>query len=399
MTRVSESSDSDNVTTNSPDTPRPIIPHRKLLPLVQSTHRALVLRPAPFTEPQVEQVPMPSLLPGSVLLRILATPLHSFSKLGFDFYNHFRSPYEIPIIPGSSAIARVSQVGDDATTLKVGQLIFFDSVMKGRDNPEMVRFSNPVYHGFDSQIKEIMAYSGFADGSYAEFMRAPLENCYPLDEEQLCAIATFLRPFGGLSSIDVKPGETVLISPATYPNGVAACMVALAMGAKVVAWSHDDVKLMRLNQILSCTFNGSCERISTVTWTGNRTNDAYNISKFGPMDVFLDISPPGARGSFHLKSGIMSLRPGGRVSLMGAYEELEIPNVFVTRSNITLKGNWMYERKDVLALIKMIERGNLRLKEEDGCYVAGQFGLDQWKDALAAADKLTGIGESVVFSF
>lgn len=189
---------------------------------------------------------MPSLLPGSVLLRILATPLHSFSKLGFDFYNHFRSPYEIPIIPGSSAIARVSQVGDDATTLKVGQLIFFDSVMKGRDNPEMVRFSNPVYHGFDSQIKEIMAYSGFADGSYAEFMRAPLENCYPLDEgklmgdptnwgfnytpEQLCAIATFLRPFGGLSSIDVKPGETVLISPATYPNGVAACMVALAMG-------------------------------------------------------------------------------------------------------------------------------------------------------------------------
>ena len=117
------------------------------------------------------------------------------------------------------------------------------------------------------------------------------------------------------------------------------------------------------------------------------------------MDAFLDISPPGARGSFHLKAGIMSLRPGGRVSLMGAYEDLEIPNIFVTRSNITLKGNWMYERKDVLALIKMVEKGNLRLREEDGCFVVGQFGLDQWKDALAAAARLTGIGESVVFSF
>lgn len=87
------------------------------------------------------------------------------------------------------------------------------------------------------------------------------------------------------------------------------------------------------------------------------------------------------------------------MSLMGAYQDLEIPNVFVTRCNITLKGNWMYERKDVLALIKMVEKGNLRLREEDGCYVVGEFGLDQWKEALAAASQFTDIGESVVFSF
>lgn len=55
------------------------------------------------------------------------------------------------------------------------------------------------------------------------------------------------------------------------------------------------------------------------------------------MDAFLDISPPGTGESFHLKSGIMSLRPGGQVSLMGAYETFEIPNLFVTRCNITLK--------------------------------------------------------------
>lgn len=39
----------------------------------------------------------------------------------------------------------------------------------------------------------------------------------------------------------------------------------------------------------------------------------------------------------------------------------------------------MYERHDILALIKMVEKGNLRLKEEDGCYVVGEFGLDQWR--------------------
>lgn len=47
----------------------------------------------------------------------------------------------------------------------------------------------------------------------------------------------------------------------------------------------------------------------------------------------------------------------------------------------------------------MLEKGNLRLKEEDGRYVVGEFGLDQWREALTAANQLTGIGESVVFSF
>ena len=87
------------------------------------------------------------------------------------------------------------------------------------------------------------------------------------------------------------------------------------------------------------------------------------------------------------------------MNLMGAYETFEIPNLLVTRCNITLKENWMCERSDVLALVKMIEKENLRLKEEDGCYVVGEFGLDQWREALAAANQPTVIGESVVFSF
>lgn len=250
------------LSTDSLHTRHPNISCRKLLPSVHSTHHALILRPAPFTEPQVEEVPIPTLLPGSVLLRILTTPLHSYRRLCLEFYNPARS-HQKPFIPGSSAIARVSRVGDDATILEVGQLVFFDSVMKGRDSPETVKFSNPVYHGFDLHSSELLASSGFADGSYAEVMRAPLENCYPLDEaklmgdprqwgfaytpEQLCAIATFLRPFGGLSSIDVKASETVFISPATSPNGAAACMVALAMGNTLLGYQRHPWMLRRFD--------------------------------------------------------------------------------------------------------------------------------------------------------
>ena len=91
-----------------------------------------------------------------------------------------------------------------------------------------------------------MANGGFRDGSYAEYMRAPVENCYLLDEarlmgdpaqgglgyqvEQLCEIAKRSVPFGGLKDVGVKPGETGLISPATGSFGGCACMIALAMG-------------------------------------------------------------------------------------------------------------------------------------------------------------------------
>lgn len=76
-----------------------------------------------------------------------------------------------------------------------------------------------------------------------------------------------------------------------------------------------------------------------IIWTGNCTKDIRNIRMFGSMDAFLDISTPGTGGFLCLKFGIMSLRPGGRVSLMGGCEDLEILNLFVTRCNITLKGN------------------------------------------------------------
>ncbi|KAJ5505088.1 hypothetical protein N7463_007962 [Penicillium fimorum] len=109
----------------------------------------------------------------------------------------------------------------------------------------------------------------------------------------------------------------------------------------MVACCHNDAKLLHLNRTLARIRNGSDERISTVTWTGNCTEDVLNIQTFGPMDAFLDISPLGAWGSSHLESGIMSLRPGGRVSLMGAYEQIEIPHQFLMRCNITLKSEMM----------------------------------------------------------
>lgn len=239
---------------NIADLPAPPIPSR---------HYALMLNCDPTIEPKVDSTQVPNLRAGGVLLRILATPIPAYTKLAFDTRGRIDTCNETPIIPGSSAIARVVRVGNDATSLQINQLVFFDPLLRARDSPERVRFASLVYHGLNASCFNSLECSGYADGSYAQYMRAPLENCYLLDEArllgdpkdgglkyktyQLCEIARLLRPFGGLNSIGVKPGETVLVTPATTSNGGAACMIALAMGklhsSCMLAFARDWKKL------------------------------------------------------------------------------------------------------------------------------------------------------------
>ena len=73
-------------------------------------------------------------------------------------------------------------------------------------------------------------------------MLAPLENVHKFDEEALQKFDTtpadlaffgqMSTAYGGLRSVNVRAGETVLVVPATGTFGGAAVRIALAMGAK-----------------------------------------------------------------------------------------------------------------------------------------------------------------------
>ena len=70
-------------------------------------------------------------------------------------------------------------------------------------------------------------------------MLVPTENVFPLgpidaaEAGMWCVLGLYLVPYGGLLAIDLKPGETLLVSGATGNFGSAGVAVALAMGA---AW-------------------------------------------------------------------------------------------------------------------------------------------------------------------
>lgn len=58
----------------------------------------------------------------------------------------------------------------------------------------------------------------------------------------------------------------------------------------------------------------------------------------------------------------------------------------------------MYEREDIFAPLKMVERGSLKLGKSTGMMTVGTFPLEEWEKAFDVAAERAGMGESVVIT-
>jgi alcohol dehydrogenase len=232
----------------------------------------------------------------------------------------------------------------------------------------------------------------FRHGSFAEQMRVPTENVKRLgeittvDAAQWCALGTMLVPYGGFLAADLKPGETALVSGATGNFGSAAVAVALAMGAACV------VAPGRNETILADLVRRFGARVRPVKLSGNETDDREQIKRTapGPIDCVFDIMPPSVSPTV-VRAAIMTVRPNGRVVLMGGVgmaggPGLELPYPWIMRNCITIRGVWMYPPDAAVRLIALVRSGLLRLDEHE----VTTFDLDQANEAVAHAATIGG---------
>lgn len=218
-------------------------------------------------------------------------------------------------------------------------------------------------------------------------MRVPTENAVPIgtiaeeDAAFWCALVNLLVPYGGLLALDLKAGETLLVSGATGNFGSSAVAVALAMGAGcVVAPGRNDAMLDDLVRRFG-------SRVRPVKLTGDADADgaAMREAAPGPVDAVLDLLPPAVSTSV-VRTAIMSVRPYGRVVLMGGVgmlggDDLALPYPWIMRNLITIKGQWMYEPSAVTGIAALIHSGLLDL----GQFAVTAFPLDRANDAVVHA--------------
>ncbi|PSN61611.1 GroES-like protein [Corynespora cassiicola Philippines] len=370
------------------------------LPL-PTTHRAVFL--SGVGEPlQVKTLPTPQPGPGSAVIRILAATVRANAP---EVFRNANSGHQLPVpfVPGFIAIGRIAAIGPDGTALIPDQLVLFDPFIQGRDSPE-ARYISGFMQGFNDESRKLSLE--WRNSTYAEYARVPLENCYLLDEsrlfnrveagglgyslDDLTHIFSMLIPFGGLTDIDVKAGDTIIIAPATGRYGSAAAHVALALGASVIAIGRNDTVLSQIE--------GVSPRLTAVCLTGDVDKDTASLKAAAVrgVDAFWDMSPSAAGSSTHFRSCLNVLNSGARISFMGVAAGVNIEYMDIVGRGLSIKGTWMCTKEQGKRLINMVESGVLPLGARAGMGPVQTFKIEQCEEALNAASGNRAPGEIVL---
>lgn len=372
------------------------------------THLALVLD-SPEKPLSLQTLPIPEPLPGSAVIRVLATAVSPLIEkiLTQAFGIPIHTP---PFIPSAAAVGRIHSLGPDATTLQPGQLVFYGFQIHARDDPDTSILQGYIGTPTPAGTRLMSAAAGWSSGTFAEYARVPLENVYKLNEITLvkelgysfadlaselngaCINAGGLLGNGGL---DVHAGDSVIVAPATGHFGGAAVGLALALGCRVVAAGRNQDTLTRMvGAFRSPLFH-------PVRLTGDVAKDTAALKEASGTprgaDGYLDWSPPQAASSNHIQACLAALRPGGSMVLMGGIPgKVEIPYFQIMLNGLRIQGRYMFERDDAERVIRLVESGVFKLSEASGVKVSGGFKLKDVQSAFDTAAAHPGWGHAVV---
>jgi alcohol dehydrogenase len=331
----------------------------------------------------IETLPDPILGTGEVIVDVVAAPVLSYMKEVISGERKYLM--NLPQAPGAGAIGRVRAVGPDSTRLAIGDWVYCDPTVRSRDDavtPDI------TLQGLSARGEGgLKLQKHFRHGSYAQQILIPTENAIRVgsldagDAARWCALGTLLVPYGGLLAANLQAGETILVSGATGNFGSACIAIALAMGAGCVVAPGRNEKAL---EDLSRRFGS---RIRTVKLSGNEEEDRKRMQQAapGPIDCVLDILPPSA-STIPVRAAAMSVRPYGRVVLMGGVgmlggDGLELPYPWIMRNCITIHGQWMYPTEAASRLVALIRSGLLTLDHFD----IATFNLDHANEAVEHA--------------
>ena len=338
--------------------------------------------------PVLCELPDPIAEAGDVVVDVVGAPVLAYAREVISGQRPML--FTLPFVPGTGAIGRISAVGAGATNTEVGAWVYCDPTLRARDSNGLPTIA---LQGLTANGPGTMAVQRhYPNGSWAQKLRLPLENITELgdidaaDAARWLLLGTMLVPYGGLSSVGLTAGETVVINGATGSFGAAAVAVALAVGAaRVVATGRNA-------DVLEAITNRYGGRVRIARMQGDEAADTTMIraAAEAPIDVVFDILPPQAQPT-QVLAAIRAVRPGGRVSLMGGVGmtgggDLTLPYPWLMRNNVTVRGQWMYPREAVPRVIALVRSGQLAL---DG-YQITEFALAEVADAIAHAARTNG---------
>ncbi|MBQ7978585.1 MAG: zinc-binding dehydrogenase [Candidatus Methanomethylophilaceae archaeon] len=251
-------------------------------------------RITPADEVSLTEVPIPSVRPGWVLVKVKAFGMNHSEKI--LRLGEIEADYiSRPVIPGIECVGEVEDPSD--TDLKKGDKIIAMMGGMGRS----------------------------FDGSYAEYALLPVHHVFKVETDlpwdELASIPeTYLTAWGSLfECLQLKKDETLLIRGATCALGYAAIDIAKALGCRIIGTTHRENKLGLLKGVDEAVLDN-----------GELSEKGYIVDKaldlIGPKSI-LDTLRTVKKGGIVCDTGIL----GGVFELNGFDPIKDIPNgVYLT---------------------------------------------------------------------
>ena len=309
----------------------------------------------------LEDVPIPSARPGSILVKVEASALMSYMK---PYVEGRLPPYHAPeagFTPGGNCVGIIAAVGRDVWHLKVGQRVLVSALFRSAENvpdPAQILIGVTSFGGESEKMQE-----DWPDGSLAEYMLVPVsaavtvEGFESADATQLIGAARFVIPYGGLVRGRLAAGETLIVNGATGAYGSAAVLVALAMGAgRVVAAGRNADRLAAIDAM-----GGGAVVAVALTGDVAKDGEALREAAGGGAQMAFDMIG-GAREPASTLATLAALRREGRLVLMGSLMvDLPVPYLQLMIRSIEVIGHFMYKPGALQSILALARAGRLDL--------------------------------------
>lgn len=307
----------------------------------------------------LEDVPLPEVRPGTVLMRIQAVPLLSYLKSYVEGRLPTYNPPRGKFTPGTNGVGVIEAVGRDVWHLKPGQRVVLSPHFVAGENvadPAQILIGLTAFGAGTAAVQ-----ADWRDGSLAEYALAPVATLTPaegveaIDAPQLAALSRCIVPFGGLLRGRLTAGETLVVNGATGAYGTAAVLLAIAMGAaRVVAAGRNAAALEAVARV-------GGPRVVPARLTGDVTADASALraAAGGGAEMAFDMVGQ-AREANATLAALNSLRRGGRLVLMGSMTTpLPLSYSDIMRNNWEIIGQFMYPAGSYRRLLGLMRAGLL----------------------------------------
>ena len=291
---------------------------------------------------RIEEVPECQPGPGEILVRARAVSLNARDLMMLE--NGMGLHVSFPFIPASDLAGVVEAIGEGVSRFRVGERVITNFFPDWIDGKPRGTAEEPSYRSLGGYYPGVL--SEYVTFSEEWFTAAPTS----LDDAHAStlSVAGLTAWFSLVEQGHVRAGDTVFV-PGTGGVALFALQIAVAHGAEVIISSSSEQKLLQAKALgaTHCIHRGTQDIVKeTLLLTGGRG-----------ADHVLELI-----GGDNFKSSIDIVAVGGRVSVIGLLEAMELnaPTTPALLKAPVIQGVATGHRRALEDLVHAVELINLK---------------------------------------